>query len=785
MKQIILLIAFLLPACVFAQFSESFSGAELTSENPWEGDLNLFKLNDSGQLQFTSPQGMAGSASIGVPVDYHPAMTWETEVRLDFKSTNANNLRIHVYASGRDSFYIQAGNNGQQISFYEKNGGSSPKPQISGRKSLPEEPYTFVTIRLTLENDQLWTLYTRKAGETAYYKEGIYKMPPAANEAEALMRLTCRYIKGRISEYFFDNIRVSHTVSDLPEPPPPEEPEPEPGTEPEPDPEQPSSLELLGVELLNEYEIQFIFDKPIDISNAWCTIDGMGEVEGMGYGTDQSVVNIRLPEPLEEGKEYLFTWSGLYDSDGKPIAEQTWAILNEKEEEEEDPPSTAAPGQVLINEVMANPKGLTTFPETEYIELLNTSGATVPLKGWSFLYDGKPMLLPEDLSLPPQGYAVLYRAGRDILVDKPAQAIALTNFPAALANTGKALALQDATGEQIDAFTYPAATPAISWERSAEGCHLSTNTRGGTPGSLNSIPEEIEEPGENEDTEEPGEPELEAPVAGARDIVFNELLPNPFSGGSEYVELYNRSGRSLSVAGLAIATRKTDGAFSSYYSLADISAAVEDGGYIVLTKDKAAVASFYLLIAPEVVYELKLPVLANTSSTLVLFNTKNGNIIDEVSYSSKWHHPAVKDEKGVALERIDPEGETQDAANWTSASSLSGYGTPGYQNSQSGKEDTPGITAIAAPVLSEDGLYHIKYQLERPGYNCRAYIFDMSGYRVAEIANNELPGSSGELVWDGKSSKGKRLQTGIYIFFVELYHASGKTQQYKKVFLIR
>ena len=43
---------------------------------------------------------------------------------------------------------------------------------------------------------------------------------------------------------------------------------------------------------------------------------------------------------------------------------------------------------------------------------------------------------------------------------------------------------------------------------------------------------------------------------------------------------------------------------------------------------------------------------------------------------------SVKNKKGVALERIDPDAATQDAANWTSASETVGYGTPGYQNSQ-------------------------------------------------------------------------------------------------------
>jgi len=155
-----------------------------------------------------------------------------------------------------------------------------------------------------------------------------------------------------------------------------------------------------------------------------------------------------------------------------------------------------------------------------------------------------------------------------------------------------------------------------------------------------------------------------------------------------------------------------------------------------------------------------------------------------VSYSSNWHHPSVKNEKGVALERIDPKGTTQDASNWTSATSLAGYGTPGYQNSQFGKEDNSNPTGISAPVRTEDGLYRITYHLDSSGYSCRAYIYNMSGYRMAEIVNHELLGTSGDILWDGKAG-GTNLRTGIYIFYAELYKANGKTLQYKKVFPVK
>jgi hypothetical protein len=709
-------------------------------------------------------------------------MTWEMDVKLNFQSTDANNLRVYVYAS--DTFYIQAGNNTRRVSLYQKEADQSPKPRITGRKNLLDEPYAFVSIRLTLEEGELWTLYTRKQGEQNFYEEGSYKMTSVSSKPEALMMLSFRYIKGRVSEYFIDNIKVTHGANDDPTPTPPEpEPEPtptpnpEPTPMPDPTPSEEGEVELLEVEALSDDELQFLFDKPVDISEAVCEIGDVGTAE-LSYGQQQTIVNVLSPETFENGHTYLVEIEGLRDSEGRWIAAQSWEITYKKEEETPPLPEPANPEQVIISEVMADPKGLKAFPETEYVELYNTSETPVSLNGWSFIYDGKATVINE-LLLPPEGYAVIHRLGRPIHVDAPGQSLEMDKFPAALANSGKLLQLEDAGGVLIDELYYPKAHPGISWERFGDECYLSTDARGGTPGSPNSTPEEAV--GESKEDKE--EDFVTAVEPG--EIVFNELLADPFTGGSEYVELYNRSGLPLSLSGLSIATRKADGTLSTAYSLSSISARIESGGYVLLTKSREGVAAFYMLKSPEVVYELGLPILANASSTLVLFRASDGGVIDEVTYSSKWHDALVKDNKGVSLERINPDGNTQDANNWTSASSLSGNGTPGYQNSQYLKEDESHSTGISPPTLREDGFYSIAYRMESSGYRCRLYIYNVGGLRVAEITNNELVGISGELKWNGRSYTGNSLPTGVYILYVELYNESGLGKNERLIFLIR
>ncbi|MDH6303510.1 hypothetical protein M2459_000557 [Parabacteroides sp. PF5-5] len=591
MKQILLFLALLLPFCAFAQFAESFSGPEIISENPWTGDIDMFSINEEGQLQFVSPKGKAGDASLFCPLSYSRNMSWELDVMLGFKSSNSNNLRIHVYSDDDIVYYIQAGNNSGKISLYSQEGNRSPKLCISGQSRL--EAGRFVTIRLLLENGESWSLYTKETGEEGYSHEGSYTMRYLPYAPKAYINLQFRYVKSRESNFYIDNL----SVTEIPD---------------ETVPANDSKVDLIDIEQLSPTELQFVFDREVDISTAVCVIDPLGASTSVSYGATKSIVKATFPMPIAEGREYYLYWEELYD-------------------------------------------------------------------------------------------------GQGVLVD---------------------LAMELYFDEEDDNRQEPI--------------------------------EKIE----------PG------------DVVFNELLPNPYTGGSEYIELYNRSGRSLSLAGLAIAIRKANGSLSTRYPLSGNIPLLKEEGYLLLTKSMKDVMPFYNLLSPDVVYELSLPVLANTSSTLVLFRVEDEVVIDEVTYSSGWHDASIKDQKGVALERIDPNADTQNATNWTSAASEARYGTPGYQNSQFMIKEENIPSFVEAPVLMADGLYKIRYQLSQPGYNCRAFVFTINGYRVAEIANHELLGTFGQFLWDGKSYDGTYLAPGIYVFFAELYNKQGNVCRYKKVFMV-
>lgn len=788
MKQFILFILVLLPVCAFAQFTETFDGPEIDSNNPWIDDSSRYVINEERQLAFDG-SGLTGNYPFHTPILFGRTMEWEMDITLAFKPSNFNKACIYLYRTDKPSdllYYIQVGSNDDNVSFYKWPPKGNAQRLIKGSRRMDGR---MVHIKLVLEECNRWTLYTRMSDEDYYIKEGELDDKNLKDIRDSgSLNIIC-YCKAKSLKnmfFYFDNILVRHELTETPL---------HPAEEPD-DPSKPDITlpKLLSIEPLTLSDLQFVFDLPVKTEQATFSVSNIGNADHIVYADEsRKIVNTHYPAEMKTGEIYTISYSGVMDENGNTLGGYSEKVTVEEEGEGDEEPSGSK--AIVINEIMAKPGD---GPFFEYVELYNLTDRIFSLNELELWNGNKRKILP-DVVLPPHEYALLYNSNIDYSGD--GVAIPIEKFYA-LNDAGQHLALKTPSDVIIDEVTYEKATSAKSWERSSSGWHLSSDPRGGTPGSVNSSgkgeekPNEPDKPVTPDDPDEPDtpdDPSLPDITVEPGEFVFNELLPNPFAGGSEYIELYNRSDRALPVSGLSVAVRKADGTLNTRYPLSSVTATIEADGYVLLTKNLEGVTDFYTIQSPSSLFEVpKLPILANTSSTLVLFRSKDGTVIDEVSYTSKWHASSIKDQKGVSLERIDPDAGTQSPSNWTSASATVGYGTPGYPNSQSDislpdDPDTPDEpTGIKTPQWDESaGHYTISYYLDQPGYNCRAFVFNIAGQRVAQIANHELLGLTGKLTWDGYALSGKQLQTGVYIFYAELYHTSGTVKRYKQVFLVR
>jgi hypothetical protein len=288
-----------------------------------------------------------------------------------------------------------------------------------------------------------------------------------------------------------------------------------------------------------------------------------------------------------------------------------------------------------------------------------------------------------------------------------------------------------------------------------------------------------------EDFGEGGDDDGESPEPN--DIIINELLSNPPTGGNEYVEIYNRSNKILDLRSVSITSRKpSDGSFNKLYPLTSEPLFLQAGEYLVITKSRDLVCEFFNCRPESSFVELPImPSIANVSGCVVIINNKTNEIVDEFAYNENMHTPGISNKKGIALERIDFGKPTGDASNWASASAASGRGTPGYENSQHTQGAGLGNKIqIEYPSIGIEQ-YQIKYHTDKPGYKCRIYVYDSAGRMIDCLLNNELLGSEGVIYWNGKGKSKQKLSAGIYIIYVELYDQTGKIEKIKLPFVVK
>jgi hypothetical protein len=270
-----------------------------------------------------------------------------------------------------------------------------------------------------------------------------------------------------------------------------------------------------------------------------------------------------------------------------------------------------------------------------------------------------------------------------------------------------------------------------------------------------------------------------------RDILISEVLFNPVDDGSDYVEIYNNSQKQIPLNKLYLASRDKNLELTQIYPLSTKKIVFKPGDYLALTKDTNGVFPFFKIECADCFLQMKKFPSYNNDKDYVVVLDNNLQVIDELFYTNKMHAPLLADENGIALERTSFLAETNDFSNWHSASTQSGYGTPGYKNSQAETEteNRPVVTFQPESFSpNSDGYndeYIIKYQLDKPGYYINITIFDAAGRFVVQLARNEILGTAGKYAWNGTDKTGQRQNLGVYVVVVEIFDLHGNIYRYK------
>lgn len=266
------------------------------------------------------------------------------------------------------------------------------------------------------------------------------------------------------------------------------------------------------------------------------------------------------------------------------------------------------------------------------------------------------------------------------------------------------------------------------------------------------------------------------------DIVVNEILFNPLTGGSDFIELKNISDKIIDAGTLLISNLR--GTSSSTRKI-PLTRLLTPGELIVLTSDSLFQLQHYPVAIPGTFIQMPLPSFNNDSSTVALLRASDTFLIDKVSYTEKWHFKLIDDVKGKSLEKIDPNGSADNAQNWHTAAESIGFASPGAENSHYSPYLESGSFSFSSESFSPDNdgyedFLQINYHMTEPGMVASVTIFDDRGIIVKRLVKNELLGINGSFIWDGINEDNRKAAIGIYIVLFEAFNISSGTSFAKR-----
>lgn len=275
-----------------------------------------------------------------------------------------------------------------------------------------------------------------------------------------------------------------------------------------------------------------------------------------------------------------------------------------------------------------------------------------------------------------------------------------------------------------------------------------------------------------------------ANIPDSGDLIINEVLFNPFTGGYDFVEVYNKSTKYIDIYGWSVFNEAAFGDSILYHHV------IFPQSYLVITENPTAIKMDYITHNPNAFVKVDdLPSFNDDEGNVYLYYSTS-NYSDYFAYDEKMHFPLLRDDEGVSLERLDFNRKTNDAGNWHSAAENIGFATPGLPNSQLNPTNFSGAEVGLSPEIfspDNDGyedVLNITYEIEDGGYVGNINIYDVQGVKVKTLVDNVLLSTEGVFTWDGTTDDLAKARIGTYVLFFEIFSINGEVKSIKKTFVL-
>lgn len=275
------------------------------------------------------------------------------------------------------------------------------------------------------------------------------------------------------------------------------------------------------------------------------------------------------------------------------------------------------------------------------------------------------------------------------------------------------------------------------------------------------------------------------------DILFNELLFDPYEGETTFIEFYNNSDKAIDISQLKLASITSSGNITAAKSIYDKPYILLPQTYLAITTSTQSLIDHYRTIEQEnILQTVSFPSISKQQGSLRLLDNKD-NLIDAISYSYKMHYTLLSETTGISLEKSNPAGSSDNLSLWHSALSSVGYATPGVVNSVCNNpiSSVENSISFSSENLSPNGdgkddMLKIAITNSSIDNMVSISVYSEIGRKIKTIVENATVGYNSTFYWDCTNNNGARVRNGAYIVFIDSFSGNGNMQQIKKVCIV-
>lgn len=465
------------------QITETFSDGNYTSNPAWTvSNAADWIVNASSQLQ--SNNTTANSTFwISTPSTLAGSVQWEFWVRFDFASpaSSLNFADVYLTASASDlslsnttGYVVRIGNTDREVALYRKDGTGVLTKIIDGANTTVSNGVA-MKIKVVRTPSNQWYLFRDASGTGNNYSiEGT--TTDATYTTSNFFGIFVRQstTASFAQRHFFDDIEVKTFVPDVTAP------------------------VITSVTGTSPTTASVLFNEPVDLTTSqlvtnYVANNSLGSpISAVRNAGNTAQVDLTFATAFGNGTVNQLTVNGVQDIWGNAISNGpgNFSFYTPKQYD------------VVIDEIMSDPTPQVSLPNTEWIEIRNTTNQSFNIQGWRVGDAGGVSGPLPSFVLQPDSVVILCGTSAAALLQGYGRTFAVTSFPS-LDNTGELIWIQNQNGAIIHAVEYN-----ISWFNNAvksdggwtlemvdiknpcagsSNWRPSTDVRGGTPGMKNSV----------------------------------------------------------------------------------------------------------------------------------------------------------------------------------------------------------------------------------------------------------------------------------------------------------